>query len=233
MRFCFLDHSAEAEETAVASRPRINCSGCAKGVKDGVWSGGHRSSRKVAVINLDPANDSLSSCVLYGLLGEKYRLVGIQIETFFERSLFSPLLSSLAKRTILPTLHAKKLTAIHLIDAHLCSDPGKYVSALLLSLSTLLHMELPVVNVLSKMDLIESYGKLAFNFDFYTDVEDLSYLQDHLDQDPCSSKYSTTAAAQEKYMKDDEVFDSDEELNNNEYGNSSAVEANSNSLSRT
>ena len=29
----------------------------------------------------------------------------------------------------------------------------------------------------------------AFNLDFYTDVEDLSYLQNHLDQDPRSSKY--------------------------------------------
>ena len=62
-----------------------------------------------------------------------------------------------------------------------------------------------------KFDLIESYGKLgecevstllqaskcqyswsiiilsgcvvAFNLDFYTDVQDLSYLQHHLDQD--------------------------------------------------
>lgn len=54
-----------------------------------------------------------------------------------------------------------QLTAVHLVDAHLCSDPGKYVSALLLSLSTMLHLELPHVNVLSKIDLIESYGKLG------------------------------------------------------------------------
>lgn len=50
---------------------------------------------------------------------------------------------------------------MHLIDAHLCSDPGKYISALLLSLSTMLHLELPHINVLSKIDLIESYGKLG------------------------------------------------------------------------
>ena len=54
-----------------------------------------------------------------------------------------------------------QLAAVHLVDAHLCSDPGKYVSALLLSLSTMLHLELPHVNVLSKIDLIESYGKLG------------------------------------------------------------------------
>lgn len=54
-----------------------------------------------------------------------------------------------------------QLTSVHLVDAHLCSDPAKYVSALILSLSTMLHLELPHVNVLSKIDLIESYGKLC------------------------------------------------------------------------
>jgi len=82
-----------------------------------------------------------------------------------------------------------RLAAVHLVDAHLCSEPGKYISALLLSLTTMLHLELPHINVLSKMDLIESYGKLAFNLEFYTDVQDLSYLQQYLDQDPRSAKY--------------------------------------------
>ena len=54
-----------------------------------------------------------------------------------------------------------QLTAVHLVDAHLCSDPRKYVSALLLTLSTMLHLELPHINVLSKIDLIENYGKLG------------------------------------------------------------------------
>ena len=30
-----------------------------------------------------------------------------------------------------------------LVDAHLCADPGKYLAALLLSLATMLHLELP------------------------------------------------------------------------------------------
>lgn len=54
-----------------------------------------------------------------------------------------------------------QLTAVHLVDAHLCSDPGKYISSLVLSLSTMLHLELPHVNVLSKIDLIERYGRLG------------------------------------------------------------------------
>lgn len=65
-----------------------------------------------------------------------------------------------------------RLAAVHLVDAHLCSDPAKYISALLLSLSAMLHLELPHVNLLSKIDLIEQYGKLQFNLDFYTEVRD-------------------------------------------------------------
>ncbi|GAB2269645.1 GPN-loop GTPase qqt1 [Dionaea muscipula] len=106
-----------------------------------------------------------------------------QVELFF--------LHENAKRVILRLIKKLdlRLTAVHLVDAHLCSDAGKYVSALLLSLSTMLHLELPHVNVLSKIDLIENYGKLDFNLDFYTDVQDLSYLQYSLDRDPRAAKY--------------------------------------------
>ncbi|KAK6257217.1 hypothetical protein QUC31_000676 [Theobroma cacao] len=183
--------------------------------------------RKVAVINLDPANDMLPYecainiedliklsdvmtehslgpngglvyCMDYleknidwlqsrlePLLKDHYLLFDFpgQVELFFLHSNAKNVVMKLIKKLNL------RLTAVHLVDAHLCSDPGKYVSALLLSLSTMLHLELPHINVLSKIDLIESYGKLAFNLDFYTDVQDLSYLQHHLDQDPRSAKY--------------------------------------------
>jgi len=83
-----------------------------------------------------------------------------------------------------------RLTAVHLVDSFVCSQASNYVSALFLSLSTMLQLELPHVNVLSKIDLIEKYGKLDFNLEFYTDVMDLSYLQQHLDQDPFSKKFA-------------------------------------------
>ncbi|KAL8059705.1 hypothetical protein ABFX02_03G104300 [Erythranthe guttata] len=184
--------------------------------------------RKVAVINMDPANDSLPYecavniedliklsdvmaehslgpngglvyCMDYleknidwlesklkPLLKDHYLLFDFpgQVELFFLHENAKGVIMKLVKKLNL------RLTAVHLVDAHLCSDPGKYVSALLLSLSTMLHMELPHVNVLSKIDLIESYGKLAFNLDFYTDVQDLNYLQHHLGQDPRYAKYS-------------------------------------------
>ncbi|KAM1022068.1 hypothetical protein ACFX2K_043450 [Malus domestica] len=255
--------------------------------------------RKVAVVNLDPANDALPYecavnmeeliklsdvmvehslgpngglvyCMDYleknidwleaklkPLIKDHYILFDLpgQVELFFLHSNAKNVIMKLVKKLNL------RLTAVHLVDAHLCSDPGKYVSALILSLSTMLHMELPHINVLSKIDLIESYGKLAFNLDFFTDVEDLSYLQYKLDQDPRSAKYRkltkelceviedysldkesvgnlvklidksngyifagidssavefskialTVAAVQEKYMKDDDTFDDDNE----------------------
>ena len=41
-------------------------------------------------------------------------------------------------------------------------------------------MDLPHLNVLTKIDKLSSYGPLPFNLDFYTEVHDLSYLLPHL-----------------------------------------------------
>lgn len=88
-----------------------------------------------------------------------------------------------------------RLCAVHLVDSHHCNDPGKFVSILLMSLSTMLQLELPHVNVLSKIDLVEAYGKLAFNLDFYTDVMDLSYLLEQISDDPFAQRYKALTAA--------------------------------------
>lgn len=45
----------------------------------------------------------------------------------------------------------------------------------------MLQMDLPHLNVLTKIDKLASYGPLAFNLDFYTEVQDLSYLLPHLE----------------------------------------------------
>ncbi|KAI0057993.1 cytoplasmic protein [Artomyces pyxidatus] len=73
-----------------------------------------------------------------------------------------------------------RLAAVHLCDAHYVTDASKYISILLLSLRAMLHLELPHINVLSKVDLITHYGDLDFNLDFYTEVQDLSYLENSL-----------------------------------------------------
>lgn len=82
-----------------------------------------------------------------------------------------------------------RLVAVHLVDSHYCSDSAKFISVLLTSLSTMLQVELPHINVLSKIDLVEQYGKLAFNFDYYTEVLDLNYILDSLQKDPFMAKF--------------------------------------------
>eukprot|EP00501_MAST-03F_sp_TOSAG23-6_P000367 GSMAST32.ASY1.ANO1.374.1 assembled CDS len=69
-----------------------------------------------------------------------------------------------------------QLVAVHLVDSHYCTEPAKYISASLLSLSTMLRLELPHVNVLSKMDLLESYGTLHQPLEFYTSGHDIDRL---------------------------------------------------------
>ncbi|TFK18952.1 cytoplasmic protein [Coprinopsis marcescibilis] len=73
-----------------------------------------------------------------------------------------------------------RLASVHLCDAHYITDSSKYVSVLLLSLRAMLQLELPHINVLSKIDLLAQYGELDFNLDFYTEVQDLSYLENTL-----------------------------------------------------
>ena len=44
-------------------------------------------------------------------------------------------------------------------------------------------MDLPHLNVLTKIDKLASYAPLPFNLDYYTEVQDLSYLIPHLAQE--------------------------------------------------
>ncbi|XP_066148055.1 GPN-loop GTPase 2 [Euwallacea fornicatus] len=82
------------------------------------------------------------------------------------------------------------LCAVHLVDSHYCSDATKFISTLLLSLSTMMQVGLPHVNVLSKADLFEkNLSKLDFGVNFYTDVLDLQYLLEQLDEGAFTKKY--------------------------------------------
>ncbi|CEQ41960.1 SPOSA6832_03730, partial [Sporobolomyces salmonicolor] len=71
-----------------------------------------------------------------------------------------------------------RLAAIHLTDASHILDASKYVAVLLLALRTMLQLELPHVNVLSKIDLL---GQA---------VQDLSYLLPLLERDPRTRRFS-------------------------------------------
>lgn len=82
-----------------------------------------------------------------------------------------------------------RLAAVNLIDSHHCSEAGKFISALCMSLSSMLHFELPHINVLSKADLAKK-ANLSFRLDFYADVLDLSYLLEQTEDSEVFKKYN-------------------------------------------
>lgn len=74
-----------------------------------------------------------------------------------------------------------RLTAVQLVDAHYCTDASKFLSAALLSTTTMLRLELPTVNVLSKVDLLAGYGELPMQLEYFTECHDLDRLVPFLD----------------------------------------------------
>ncbi|PWN32186.1 uncharacterized protein FA14DRAFT_169066 [Meira miltonrushii] len=149
-------------------------------------------------------------------------------------------------RRILERLQKRdwRLVAVHLLDASHITDASRYVSLLLLSLRAMLTLELPHINVLSKVDLLgdaaaqvrrrnpgsigsddESdddadseatdeekdntlapQGGLPFKLDFYTDVQNLDYLVDHLNSSMGPRRTAKFAELNEKICEMIEEF---------------------------
>lgn len=85
-----------------------------------------------------------------------------------------------------------RLVAVHLIDSTLCVDAYRYISAVLLALSAMMQMELPHINVLSKIDMLMDHtDDLSFRLDYYVGVDDLSHLLRTLQtsEHPLSKKF--------------------------------------------
>ena len=83
-----------------------------------------------------------------------------------------------------------RLCCVHVVDAYHCADASKYISVILLSLTTMINLELPHVNILSKIDLIkkENYQSLFFSLDYYKEAVDLTALVPSLTNNPFSKE---------------------------------------------
>lgn len=108
-----------------------------------------------------------------------------------------------------------RLVCVQLVDAAVClPDVSKFIGASLICTCSMLRMELPCVNVLSKMDLLSSLGvssaerragdgrheedsdddydyagedvssSMPFNLDFFAQCHDLHRLVEYLDSNP-------------------------------------------------
>lgn len=69
-----------------------------------------------------------------------------------------------------------RLCVVSLVDSIYLTSPSQYISILLLSLRSMIQLDFPQVNVISKIDMLLSYGPLPMRLDYYTDVQDLNYL---------------------------------------------------------
>lgn len=67
-----------------------------------------------------------------------------QVELFTHCGCVAALVAEMQRRDF-------RVTAVNLIDAHHCADASKFIAASVLSLSVMLRLELPHVNVLSKV----------------------------------------------------------------------------------
>jgi len=98
-----------------------------------------------------------------------------QVELYTHCTCVQSILNRLTKELDL------RLCMVNLIDAHYCADASKFISAALLSTTTMLRLELPAVNVLSKIDMISQYGELPYNLDYITECHNLERLVPFLD----------------------------------------------------
>ncbi|KAJ5783143.1 hypothetical protein N7457_004917 [Penicillium paradoxum] len=116
-------------------------------------------------------------------LGDDYILFDCpgQVELFTHHSSLRNIFFKIQKMGI-------RLIVIHLVDSYTLTLPSMYISALLLSLRAMLQLDLPHLNVLTKIDNLANYAPLPFNLDFYTEVQDLSYLLPELGSE--SSRFS-------------------------------------------
>ncbi|KAL0231342.1 hypothetical protein GEMRC1_010746 [Eukaryota sp. GEM-RC1] len=105
-----------------------------------------------------------------------------QIELFTMHPSLRSVLHSLTK-------HDFRLVCVNLIDSLTCLDPGKFISAVLISLVEMLHLELPHVNILSKHDLLTSYEQLPADLSLFLEAMDLSSLVGYLEKSEQPRKF--------------------------------------------
>ncbi|KAL3921427.1 MAG: hypothetical protein SGILL_002750, partial [Bacillariaceae sp.] len=132
-----------------------------------------------------------------------------QVELYTHGNAIQHLMSKLVKVLDL------RLVAVQLIDAHYCTEPANFLSAALLGTTTMLKLELPAVNLLSKVDLLANYGPLPFSLEFFTDCQDLERLVPYLQQGG-DFETSDNVFDDDEYQKRD-VWDDDNYADDPEY----------------
>lgn len=93
-----------------------------------------------------------------------------QIELFTNNGALTNIFGELVRK------NGARLCVLSLIDSVNLVSPSQYISVLLLCLRSMLQLNLPQINVISKIDKLKGYGKLPLNLDYYTEADDLQVL---------------------------------------------------------
>ncbi|KAL9090608.1 MAG: hypothetical protein Q9159_001855 [Coniocarpon cinnabarinum] len=92
-----------------------------------------------------------------------------------------------------------RLVVVQLTDSYVLSLPSLYVSSLVLALRSMLQLELPHINVLTKIDNLPSYGDLPMPLHFYTEARSLvDYLEPHLEAEQKGLPVSNASQVDER-----------------------------------
>jgi GTPase SAR1 family protein len=100
-----------------------------------------------------------------------------QSEVYTHGTSVSKMLQKIVKRLNL------RLAVVQLVDATQCRDATQFLSSTVVGLATMIRLELPTVSVLSKSDLLLSFGgnDLLFGMDYFLDCQSLDRLVDYID----------------------------------------------------
>ncbi|GMM37100.1 putative GTPase [Saccharomycopsis crataegensis] len=105
-----------------------------------------------------------------------------QSELFTSNFSLPNLFKELGKRSDL------RLCCVNLMDSIYLTSPSSYISILLTALRSMLLLNMPHVNVISKVDLLANYDKLPFNLKYYLEVDNLEELIPLLEKEMSYSK---------------------------------------------
>eukprot|EP00026_Physarum_polycephalum_P014409 Phypoly_transcript_14922.p1 GENE.Phypoly_transcript_14922~~Phypoly_transcript_14922.p1 ORF type:complete len:225 (+),score=29.44 Phypoly_transcript_14922:273-947(+) len=71
-----------------------------------------------------------------------------------------------------------KVVALYLLDSHFLTDTPKFISGALSCLSAMVRLEVPHINVLTKIDVLETKQKKSKFIDRYLDLDVVSLVSD-------------------------------------------------------
>ncbi|CAJ0577460.1 unnamed protein product, partial [Mesorhabditis spiculigera] len=109
-----------------------------------------------------------------------------QLEIYKSDGDFCSMIQSLQKSGV-------QLCALHLSDSTYCTDAAKFISVVMSTLSVMIQLEMPQVNVLSKADLLPD--DIPFDIEYFTQLPDISRLLEMLNDIPELQKYQKLSEA--------------------------------------